>query len=54
MSRINSLLRKFEEGRGVDMLQDGRTSPRREKVISELQARFDHLAGVPPSVEGVR
>ncbi len=47
MRRLTVLLRKFEEGRAVDMLNDGCTSPRREKVIAELQARFDHLAGVP-------
>jgi hypothetical protein len=46
MRRLNVLLRKFEEGRGVDMLNGG-VAPKRQKVIAELQTRFDHLAGVP-------
>jgi hypothetical protein len=46
MRRLNFLLRKFEEGRGVELL-NGRLSPQREKVIAGMQARFDRLAGVP-------
>jgi hypothetical protein len=49
MRRLNVSLRKFEEGRGVDMLNGG-VSPKRQNVIAELQARFDHLAGVPKVV----
>jgi hypothetical protein len=47
MRRLNVLLRKFEEGRGAELLNADQVSPRREKVIAEMQARFDHLAGVP-------
>ncbi len=47
MSRLQTLLRKFEEGRGVELLTGDSVSPRRMKVIAEMQARYDHLAGVP-------
>jgi hypothetical protein len=47
MSRLQSLLRRFEEGRGVELLNRDDVSPRRVKVIAEMQARHDHLAGVP-------
>jgi hypothetical protein len=46
MSRLQSLLRKFEEGLFIEKL-NGLALPRREKVIAEMQARYDHLAGVP-------
>jgi hypothetical protein len=39
MSRLSSLLRLFVEGRYVERL-DGRP---------DMQARYDHLAGVPRS-----
>jgi hypothetical protein len=51
MSRLQSLLRNFEAGRGVERLNYDEVSPRREKVIAEMQKRFDHLAGVPETVE---
>ncbi len=48
MRRLTFLLRKFEEGAGVECLNgDGKVSLKREKVIAGLRARFDHLAGVP-------
>ncbi|HYB37248.1 MAG TPA: hypothetical protein VEF72_16875 [Mycobacterium sp.] len=48
MRRLSFLLRKFEEGAGVERLRpSGRVSPEREKVIADMKARFDHLAGVP-------
>jgi hypothetical protein len=47
MSRLQSLLRKFEQGRGVELLNREEVSPRRQRVIAEMQARYDHLAGVP-------
>jgi hypothetical protein len=47
MSRLQTLLRDFEKGRGVELLNRDEVSPRRVKVISEMQKRFDHLAGVP-------
>lgn len=43
MRRLNVLLRKIEEGRGVELLNADRASLRREKVIAGLQARSDHL-----------
>jgi hypothetical protein len=52
MRRLNFLLRKFEEGAGVECLNgDGKVSPKRQKVIAGLRTRFDHLAGVPQSAE---
>ena len=47
MSRLQSLLKGFEEGRGVELLNRDEVSPRRVKVIADMQARYDHLAGVP-------
>jgi hypothetical protein len=47
MRRLNTNLRAFEEGRSVQLLNQDEVSPRRQKVIAEMQARFDHLAGVP-------
>lgn len=47
MSRLQALLRKAEEGRMVETL-NGRTNANRVQALSDLQARFDHLAGVPP------
>jgi hypothetical protein len=64
MRRLNVLLRKFDERRGVELVNAaGRVSRGREKylaelaarydrVIGELQARFDHLAGVPARRDG--
>ncbi|WP_170220014.1 hypothetical protein [Mycolicibacterium hodleri] len=46
MDRLQSLLRVFDEGRGVDLL-NGRDTGNRDGVIAEMQARYDHLAGVP-------
>lgn len=46
MARLQSLLRKFEEGAGVDQLS-GKASGRRQDVINRMQSRYDHLAGVP-------
>jgi hypothetical protein len=46
MARLQSLLRGFEEGRGVELLNRDEVSPRRVKVIAHMQARYDHLAGV--------
>lgn len=47
MSRLQSLLKAFEEDRAVELLNRDEVSPRRQKVIAEMQTRFDHLAGVP-------
>jgi hypothetical protein len=47
MRRLNTNLRAFEVGRYVEVLNRDEVSPRRQKVIAEMQARFDHLAGVP-------
>lgn len=46
MSRLESLLRLFTEGHYVDRL-NGRTTERRDEILADMQARFDHLAGVP-------
>ncbi|TAM63543.1 MAG: hypothetical protein EPN51_26605 [Mycobacterium sp.] len=46
MSHLDSLLRVFTEGKYVDRL-NGRDTTDRDVVIAEMQARFDHLAGVP-------
>ena len=46
MARLESLLRVFTEGKYVDQL-NGRPSERRDEIISEMQKRYDHLAGVP-------
>jgi hypothetical protein len=37
MRRLNVLLRKFEEGRAVQLLNSDTASSRREKVIAEMQ-----------------
>jgi hypothetical protein len=47
MSRLQSLLRGFEEGLYVDLLNYDEAKPRRLKVIAEMQRRYDDLAGVP-------
>jgi hypothetical protein len=47
MTRLQALLRKFEEGRAIDAL-NGFTNAKRVQVLTDLQARYDHLAGVPP------
>ena len=46
MSRLESLLRWFTEGKYVDQLNN-RTDTRRDEALGEMQARYDHLAGVP-------
>lgn len=46
MARLDSLLRTFTEGRYVDKL-NGWPTERRDAIIAEMQARYDHLAGVP-------
>lgn len=45
MSRLDSLLRDFTNGRYVDHL-NGRQTGQRDAAIAEMQSRFDHLAGV--------
>ena len=47
MTRLQSLLKGFEEGRGVELLNRDEVSLRRVKVIAQMQARYDHLAGCP-------
>jgi hypothetical protein len=47
MARLQRLLVKFEEGHYVHLLNYDDASARRLKVLAELQARYDHLAGVP-------
>jgi hypothetical protein len=56
MRRVNGVLRKFEENRareplrwteGADPVRIAREVARWDEPIAELQARFDHLAGVP-------
>jgi hypothetical protein len=46
MSRLESLLRLFTEGKYVDVI-NGRFDELRDGAIADMQARFDHLAGVP-------
>jgi len=46
MTRLNALLKTLEEGSCVDRLNN-RPNPSRAEVITETQARYDHLAGVP-------
>jgi hypothetical protein len=46
MRRLTVVLRKFEVERGHCLIHGG-TPERTDRVIAELQARFDHLAGVP-------
>jgi hypothetical protein len=46
MTRLQKLLDTFEEGLAVDRL-NGWDTGKREQVISDLQRRYDHLAGVP-------
>lgn len=46
MSRLESLLRLFEEGRAVDAV-NGRSTKQRDEIIADLQVRYDRLAGVP-------
>jgi hypothetical protein len=46
MSRLESVLRLFLEGRCVEKLNN-RLTPERDEVIAEMQKRYDHLAGVP-------
>lgn len=46
MSRLESLLRLFTEGKYVDVI-NGRFDELRAEAIAEMQRRFDHLAGVP-------
>jgi hypothetical protein len=48
MTRLQTLLRKAEEGRLVEAL-NGRTNAHRVQALTVMQARFDHLAGVPSS-----
>jgi hypothetical protein len=47
MARLQRLLVKFEEGQYVHLLSYDEVPPRRQKVIDEMQARYDQLAGVP-------
>jgi hypothetical protein len=47
MRRLAYLLRRFEEGSAVDLLNRGQVSPGRQKVFDDMRSRFDHLAGVP-------
>ena len=47
MRRLNVHLRAFEQGRYVELLNWDEVSERRQKVLAEMRARFDHLAGVP-------
>jgi hypothetical protein len=46
MTRLDSLLRLFTEGKYVDQL-NGRTTGRRDEILADMQGRYDHLAGVP-------
>jgi hypothetical protein len=46
MARLQSLLRLFAEGKYVDMI-NGRFDQLRAEAIADMQARYDHLAGVP-------
>jgi hypothetical protein len=48
LRRLTVHLRGFEEGGYVDLLNYDEMKPQRRKVIEQLQARFDFLAGVPP------
>jgi hypothetical protein len=49
MSRLQSLLRKFSEGLYANALNPSMPASRHAEVIADMQARFDHLAGVPPA-----
>jgi len=46
MSRLSSLLRLFTEGKYVDMI-NGRHDQFRDDAITDMQRRYDLLAGVP-------
>jgi transposase-like protein len=46
LTRLHSLLKILEEGRAVNRL-NGMDTTVRDRVIVDLQSRFDHLAGVP-------
>jgi hypothetical protein len=46
MRRINELLKTFETGLPLDRVAHRDTTDR-EAIIADLQARHDHLAGVP-------
>jgi hypothetical protein len=48
LTRLQSTLRKYEEGRAWEKL-NGFPTGRRDELIKHLQDRFDHLAGVPKS-----
>jgi hypothetical protein len=48
MRRLTFLLRRFEEGAGIERLRPcGEVRPERRRLINDYRARFDHLAGVP-------
>jgi hypothetical protein len=47
MARLQTQLRSFEEGRWVHLLNYDEVPARRQRVIAEMQARYDQLAGVP-------
>ena len=46
MSRLSSLLRLYTEGKYHELL-NGRPDEHRDKLIAQMQERYDHLAGVP-------
>ncbi|CAN5628192.1 hypothetical protein BH09ACT8_BH09ACT8_61540 [soil metagenome] len=48
MARLQTLLRKFSEGMYVNALSPSMPKSNHAKVIADMQARYDHLAGVPP------
>ena len=49
MSRLSFLLRIFTEGKYVDQLNDRPDDELRAAALRDMQQRFDHLAGVPPT-----
>jgi hypothetical protein len=49
MARLQTLLRKFSEGLYASALNPSMPITRHVAVIADMQARFDHLAGVPPT-----
>jgi hypothetical protein len=49
MGRLSALMKKHLEGLYYDKLNRFPGTASREALLAEMQARYDHLAGVPPS-----
>lgn len=54
MARLETLMRTVEKDRYVDRMNNRTTAVARdEEILADLQRRFDHLAGVPPTTAPV-